>query len=77
MITLSADVYCDRCKTVIGSGEPADHWRKAVDSAIANAKAKGGIVGLVSTVCRDCSLLEPIKADSRRAQATLNQGLMS
>lgn len=54
MITLTAEVYCDRCKTVIACGEPKEHWKGAVNSATDAVKAKGGIVGLVTTVCQNC-----------------------
>lgn len=56
VITLEATVVCDRCKTPIASGEPQEHWRVAVYSAIAAAKAKGAVVGLVTARCAECEL---------------------
>lgn len=57
MITLTAEVICDRCKTPIACGEPTEHWREAVASAVALAKARGAIVGLRAR-CRDCDIIE-------------------
>ena len=55
MITLEASIHCSRCRSIIASGEPSEHWRSAIDSAIAHAKAKGAQIGLVSALCQDCT----------------------